>query len=78
MNYELVLRLYTLIKSYSLRKIKSLSSVNMIDSSKEYHANLDRIRHIKSLWITIRIIPDTLTKEYVRNLFRVYKLIHQI
>lgn len=78
MNYELVLRLYTLIKSYSLRKIKSLSSVNMIDSSKEYHANLDRIRRIKSLWITIRIIPDTLTKEYVRNLFRVYKLIHQI
>lgn len=78
MSYELVLRLYTLIKSYSLRKIKSLSSVNMIDSSKEYHANLDRIRRIKSLWITIRIIPDTLTKEYVRNLFRVYKLIHQI
>ena len=78
MNYELVLRLYTLIKSYSLRKIKSLSSVNMIDSSKEYHVNLDRIRRIKSLWITIRIIPDTLTKEYVRNLFRVYKLIHQI
>ncbi len=78
MNYELVLRLYTLIKSYSLRKIKSLSSVNMIDSSKEYHANLYRIRRIKSLWITIRIIPDTLTKEYVRNLFRVYKLIHQI
>lgn len=78
MNYELVLRLYTLIKSYSLRKIKSLSSVNMIDSSKEYHANLDRIRRIKSLWITIRIIPDTLTEEYVRNLFRVYKLIHQI
>ena len=78
MNYELVLRLYTLIKSYSLRKIKSLSSVDMIDSSKEYHANLDRIRRIKSLWITIRIIPDTLTKEYVRNLFRVYKLIHQI
>lgn len=78
MNYELVLRLYTLIKSYSLRKIKSLNSINMIDSSKEYHANLDRIRRIKSLWITIRIIPDTLTKEYVRNLFRVYKLIHQI
>ena len=70
--------LHRSIKSYVFNKIKNLETIDVVNSSKIYYTNRTKIRKIESIWLQVRICPDTFDIVYLKKLLYAYKLIYKI
>ena len=70
-----IIMLHNNIKIFVKNKIRDLSN-NITTSTKDYYINKERIAKIESLWIQIRIIPETIDLKYLIKLVYTYKQIY--
>lgn len=75
---ESIIKLHKNIKIYTIKKIRTLSNVNITTSSKEYYINKERINKINSLWIQIKFIPETIDVKFLIKMLYIYKSIHNM
>lgn len=75
---ESIIKLHKNIKIYTIKKIRTLSNVNITTSSKEYYINKERINKINSLWIQIKFIPETIDVKFLIKMLYVYKSIYNM
>lgn len=60
-----IIMLHNNIKIFVKNKIRDLSNNSITTSTKDYYINKERIAKIESLWIQIRIIPETIDLKYL-------------
>ena len=75
---ESIIKLHKNIKIYTIKKIRTLSNVNITTSSKEYYINKERINKINSLWIQIKFIPETIDVKFLIKMLYIYKSIYNM
>lgn len=75
---ESIIKLHKNIKIYTIKKIRTLSNVNITTSSKEYYTNKERINKINSLWIQIKFIPETIDVKFLIKMLYIYKSIYNM
>lgn len=75
---ESIIKLHKSIKIYTIKKIRTLSNVNISTSSKEHYINKERINKINSLWIQIKFIPETIDVKFLIKMLYIYKSIYNM
>lgn len=75
---ESIIKLHKSIKIYTIKKIRTLSNVNISTSNKEHYINKERINKINSLWTQIKFIPETIDVKFLIKMLYIYKSIYNM